>query len=1179
MSDRLDNVAPAGDQDVRDAALDVGQSFIVRAPAGSGKTRLLIQRYLALLACVDEPEEIVAITFTRKAAAEMRERVLDAFASARDPEMAMDDTTRRLAVAALEHDCERDWQLEANASRLRIQTIDSLNASITRQMPLAARFGAQPESIDNADPLYREAARLLLAEVNADNPLAEDVAMLLAHLDNNLQVAENLLAEMLRSRDHWLRNLPEMHQRETLEVALMRARSRAVALVARHFPLEETDKTLELARFSGRNWPADRANAGVSILSDMQALPGRGEAAASAWLALADLFLTQSGSWRKRKGLNKNIGFPTSNDKEEKAVFDAAKARMGELLERLEAAPQSEALARAWDNLRRLPPARYSEQQWAVLGAIVRLLPQATGLLWTVFGSHGQCDFTEIAQSASRALGPDEAPSDLALALDYRIRHLLVDEFQDTSFAQFELLQKLTRGWMPDDGRTLLVVGDPMQSIYRFREAEVGLFLRAMQHGIGDVSLQPLKLAVNFRSVPGVVNWVNDTFRQLMPHSDDDGGGQVPYASCVAYRGGDDNSEPSVVWHPQFIRKLEGDLDDQLPTAAEEEARMVVEIIRAARQRDTAAEIALLVRNRTHLAGIVPALKNAEITFRAVDIDPLRDRPVVQDLLALTRALLHPADRIAWLAVLRAPWCGIPLDDLVKLTSGAEAIAGSLSPDTRTIWQMINEESRVATLSADAGRRLIALREIIAPAIAVRRRRPLRDLVESVWLALRGPACLQDESALDDAVRLLDLLEVEAKAQSGGGDLTDLADFDAQVEKLFAGNRGDTIDGPPPVQIMTIHKAKGLEFDTVIIPALHRIPRQDERRLLAWSEQADPESGERELLLAPIRESGTDDETDAIYQFVRQHDREKQQQEDVRLLYVAATRAKRNLHLLASVSVKTDGDQTNIVPPRSMSLLASLWRAVEPVFVEALAAEPAPDSPRPAQRSDRVSRIGPVRLRTGYHPPSLPPALRPTASTNAAAPSSNIDFDWAGESARHVGTVVHMFLQQMAEQGIALWDEARIAGSASLAEYELTRLGVADAELAGASQRVMDALRRVIADERGHWMLSNHRGAKSEWRVTGLIDAVVVNVAIDRTFVDEAGDRWIIDYKTGAHEGGDIDAFLDNERARYRQQLETYARLLHAMHDGGRVGSTIRLGLYFPMLGGWREWTWSPPLM
>ena len=132
----------------------------------------------------------------------------------------------------------------------------------------------------------------------------------------------------------------------------------------------------------------------------------------------------------------------------------------------------------------------YSDDQWEVLGAILRLLPRAVVQLKFVFQSRGQVDFTEVSQASLRALATDEGPTDLALALDYRIRHLLIDEFQDTSISQYELVARLTAGWEPGDGRTLFAVGDPMQSIYRFREAEVGLFLRARAAGIAGVELQ-----------------------------------------------------------------------------------------------------------------------------------------------------------------------------------------------------------------------------------------------------------------------------------------------------------------------------------------------------------------------------------------------------------------------------------------------------------------------------------------------------------------------------------------------------------------------------------------------------------------------------------------------------------------------------------------------------------------
>src|SRR5687767_8369843 len=149
----------------RENALDPSRSFIVQAPAGSGKTELLVRRFLKLLSTVERPEEILAITFTRKAAASMRKRILEAMDK---PDLA---------------------------PRLRIQTIDALCASLTRQMPVLSRFGAQPELVEDARPHYREAALRSL------NDLSPQVERLLAHLDNNIGAATWLLASMLAKRD------------------------------------------------------------------------------------------------------------------------------------------------------------------------------------------------------------------------------------------------------------------------------------------------------------------------------------------------------------------------------------------------------------------------------------------------------------------------------------------------------------------------------------------------------------------------------------------------------------------------------------------------------------------------------------------------------------------------------------------------------------------------------------------------------------------------------------------------------------------------------------------------------------------------------------------------------------------------------------------------------------------
>ncbi|MER2514511.1 MAG: UvrD-helicase domain-containing protein, partial [Nitrosomonas ureae] len=193
------------DADQRRQALDPSQSFIVQAPAGSGKTTLLIQRYLKLLTCVDTPEEVVAITFTRKAAAEMRTRVLAELEIARNPvgaETVYGKLNRELAAAVLLRDQQAGWHLIEHPERLRIQTIDSLCASLTRQMPMLSKFGAQPETIEDATDFYLEAARVTLELMQRDHVIAHDVERLLEHLDNDMARVETILTGRSERRDH-----------------------------------------------------------------------------------------------------------------------------------------------------------------------------------------------------------------------------------------------------------------------------------------------------------------------------------------------------------------------------------------------------------------------------------------------------------------------------------------------------------------------------------------------------------------------------------------------------------------------------------------------------------------------------------------------------------------------------------------------------------------------------------------------------------------------------------------------------------------------------------------------------------------------------------------------------------------------------------------------------------------
>src|SRR5277367_880865 len=166
----FENLKMLDDRAARARALDTTTSFLVQAPAGSGKTELLIQRYMKLLSTVEMPEAVIAITFTRKAAGEMRARVMEALRAGQrgsTPESEHGRVTFEIAAGLVEHQRRLGWQLIENPARMRIETIDALCASITRRMPWLARFGAMPEITEKAQALYREAARNTLRHADS----------------------------------------------------------------------------------------------------------------------------------------------------------------------------------------------------------------------------------------------------------------------------------------------------------------------------------------------------------------------------------------------------------------------------------------------------------------------------------------------------------------------------------------------------------------------------------------------------------------------------------------------------------------------------------------------------------------------------------------------------------------------------------------------------------------------------------------------------------------------------------------------------------------------------------------------------------------------------------------------------------------------------------------------------
>ena len=1121
------------DEDNRRRALEI-DSFIVEAPAGAGKTELLTQRYLRLLATVDQPEEIIAITFTNKAAGEMRSRIAESLEAARRgamPEAPHKRITFGLARAALARSGELGWQIEAQPGRLRLTTIDALCAGLARQMPLLSRFGAQPAVAEEAGRHYEEAARRALDHLEAsgdeEREHAEAVAVALAHLDNDVARLVRLLAAMLARREQW-REIAQLDDPESaIGAALHEMVNEELALIAAALADGWQEKWMPLARYAADNLGgANPANPltdwNAPLLADLAELPR--------WRALAEFLLTREGT--PRKTVTVRNGFPAGKE------FKARKDAMLEGLAALDAAAVC-----ALQRVRELPAPDHDND--AVVRALARLMKLAAAELWLVFGEAGEVDFGELAARAIAALGDEMDPTELGLRLDYRIRHLLVDEFQDTSPAQIELLERLTAGWSggqgADDGRTLFAVGDPMQSIYRFRKADVGLFLRVAESGIGALRLTPLRLSRNNRSCPQVVDWINACFPAVFPAANDPLRGEIRYRQFVATR---ESLPQAGVWiHPVLAA------DGETVAGARAEAQQIIALIEAEWRADPQRTIAVLVRARGHLAALVAAIRRhpADWRFSAVEIEPLASRQAVQDLIALTRALHHRADRVHWLAILRAPWCGLRLADL-------HALAGD--DHAATVWSLLNDAERMERLSADGRRRLAHVRGVLAEALAGQGRQRRRRWIEDVWKKLGGPACLVAAGGVPDANGLADarafLNRLDALDAAGRFSVDTLED---DMGRLFAAPDA-LADGR--LQLMTVHKAKGLEFDTVILPGLHRVLKAGDPPLLAWD--SFPLAGGERLVAAPVNRRRGKSAAPTAYDFLQRMERERSRNEEDRVLYVAATRAVRCLHL---VGVATLDDEGALAAPPANSPLAKLWPVLEAEFAgrvgPASAGHGADDgrlkSALQSALQEDLAHFVPQLLRR--RAPAVPREWCAPALPAGAVPPRD---DTADALAAAVGTLAHAVLELVAADPQA-WSADRLPERQPGFERWLASRGWPPAGAKAGAQRVARMLATTLASADGQWVLRRRDDAGTELAM-GKVGAggTPETLVVDRSFVED-GVRWIIDYKTADLGAAAGRARLAAHAGRYRPQLESYAALFAA------EGLPQRLAVFYVAYG------------
>ena len=941
----------------RRVATDLDTTFLVEAGAGTGKTQVLVDRYLACLSADEAPPiaAVVAITFTEKAAGELRQRIrgeLERLVAGDGPSARLRE---RLSLAL------------AGLDDAPISTIHAFAARLLRERPVEARVDPAFEQLDQVgsellgERLWRDwlsglldADRAYADQPSADRPDGAGPASQLAEIlragvpiEQIAQLARARFAERFAIADCDPPAPPEL----TALIAAAKADAVSLAAAARDCADD-----------------ADRLKCGsLDLAAEAAALPDSGDLHE---LGRALTIAAGRTGPFTRKNAGKAVNWPGGKERM-LADRDALRDRISEAAGVYGAYVAGLALAVAADFARTAAAAQTEA---------------------------GVLDFDDLLGRARDLLAgaPGADPAEVARvrgSFQRRYRYLLVDEFQDTDPLQAEIAfllaerEPTARSWRDVELRPgkLFLVGDPKQSIYRFRRADIAMYheVAGLVRGQGG---EVVTLRQNFRTVASIVSWVNGVFEELMPAPGVEGL-QPAYAALAPYRpDGEPGRNVVVVRAPAGARRKGA---GRPPTPAElcrHEAGVVAGLLSDMERlgwmvrdgeragggwrRATPGDVALLLPTFTHVGYYEQALREAGLPYRVEGGRTFFGRREVLDTLAVLHALDAAADPVAVYAALHGQLFAFSDDDLYAFhaAGGAFDYLGAAPP------QAFPE---------------------IAAALA-----DLRGLHER--RNLRPPA-----ETLDDLVRRTGLLESLAlwaddpeQAIGNIGELISLADeFADSAEATFhafvAKSRrdvaaADTAESPVGeagefVRLLTVHKAKGLEFPIVVLAAGMLTPRAASRDPLV-------DRGARRLDCSLSGESPDPDGAGATVRFQSaayethfEHEKGALEAERSRLLYVALTRAA-DLLVLPVVASE----------PRQGSLQA-LWQGApgggRPRGVRQRAATWRPKSPLPAGPAtllrDAFMRIEngrrPRRPRSRRRLRSLPPTRWPGAKRGAGS--------------------------------------------------------------------------------------------------------------------------------------------------------------------------------------------------
>jgi len=1040
------------DQKTREEVINPESSFLVQAPAGSGKTTTLARRILHLLTVVEDPKEIIAISFTNKAAAEMHEKVLEQYD---EPENG--EVIKKIEARAREH----KWD-DGFMNLLEIMTIDSLASKITHQAPLLSK-----SLFMNITEDPHEIYETVVNETMKDN---EQLANLFPFLNYDYQKIKKQLIAELEIRDQWKDDIYYYKNNPT----------KIEDKTKKYYAKEIKDWVIRLRGFFKKDLIEDIK----SIQSYLNPNFSEQESSIDFWLIFRDLVMTKDGKVRKRFGPNE--GFI----KNKEGIF--YKKNLLKILNY----PNINNILKDLNNV--IYEKNITDIIPTKIHSIAILLSELELNLQEQFMLRGELDYTQVVENAIVTL----SETDVAILFDDKVSHILIDEFQDINKLQEKFLKLLTDNFSGNPGKSFFAVGDPMQSIYRFRKAEVEIFNTLQKtEKFGDIRIKACKLEVNFRSNRKIIKWLNDVYKHAFGEINDMNKGLISYHSSCESLETVKKKGDGVKFHILKNKKK------HIYTEQQKEAQYIFQTILKIREAKKDTEIVVLARNRSHLRALLTLMRRDDFPIEATEIDSIEYNQSFQDILCLTKALYNFNDRVSWIGILRAPWCGLKLEDLTCLFETNES---------ETPWSIINTPSIVKHLTNDGQNRLAFLKNVISKSIQFRGRVAHRFFIESIWRQLLGQKTIVDTDDIERIDKFFDLVDQSSSPLS-----IDFERLERLIEDLKTNNKSTD---PNPVRFFTIHKAKGDQFECVIIPGLGRVPKADDHSLIAKDNIDNKDNGILSL------NNNRDDEPN-LYDYHRSKELIRRNNENIRLLYVAITRAKEDCHLIGSVTENSKGE---LSPPKD-SFLNILWPQditleYEEVldneeFVPKLRRLKSKDFDRELEINTQISSIKDIEKKK--------------------ISKDNIY--------TFTGSLIHNYYELIIKKQLDI--NTLLSKKLSYIYDIFVKQKFSKSEISSAIKVLKDSLLSLQNSKDGQWIYRLHEDEGMEVNYLHKINDEIKSLIPDRIFIED-GTRWIIDYKTVFDDKLDLEI----EAKTHIEQLQIYESLF----DDGYL---IQKAIYFVKQG------------